>query len=79
VDKELQVQHLMDSVIHPPYKHILADVLCAHLEAKKSLSLAMGLVTTKTTYYSIVLGKVSTLTAGTTAGASELHSIWKLK
>jgi len=58
VDPELQVQHLMEAVTHPPYKHILANVLFVCLKAKKSLSLAMGLVTTKTTYYSIVLGEV---------------------
>jgi len=47
VDKELQVQHLMEAVVYPPYKHILAEALFACPDAKKSLSLAMGLVTTK--------------------------------
>jgi len=63
----------------PTHKHILADVLFLHLDAKKSLSLTMGLVTTKAMYYSIVLGEVSTSTAGMATGASEMQSIWKLK
>jgi len=60
VDKELQVQHLMEAVVYPPYKHILADVLFACPEAKKNLSNAMGLVSTKATYYGTVLGDAGT-------------------
>jgi len=71
VDKELQVQHLMEAVVYPPYKHILADVLFAHPDTKKSLSLAMGSVTTKAQYYSTVLGDTSTLIAGMAARASD--------
>jgi len=82
VDKEVQVQHLMEAVVYPPYKHILADVLFACPEAKKNLSQAMGLVTTKATYYGTVLGDVSKLMAGTAVGASatsDTRSIRKLK
>ena len=82
VDKELQVQHLMEAVIYTPYKHILSDVLFACPEAKKNLSKAMGLVTTKATYYGTVLGDASTSMAGMASGASgtsETHSIQMLK
>jgi len=82
VDKEVQVQHLMEAVVYPPYKHILADVLFACPEAKKNLSQAMGLVTTKATYYGTVLGDVSKSMAGTAVGASatsDTQSIHKLK
>ncbi len=82
LDKELQVQHLMEAVVYPPYKHILADVLFACPEAKKNLSKAMGLVTTKAMYYGTVLGDAGTLMAGMASdasGTSDTHSIWKLK
>jgi len=70
VDKELQVQHLMEAVVYPPYKHILADVLFACPDTKKNLSMTMGLVTTKATYYSTVLSDVGMAMAGTAGGAS---------
>jgi len=83
VDKELvQVQHLMEAVVYPPYKHILADVLFGCPEAKKNLSKAMGLVTTKATYYGTVLGDAGTSMAGTAGGVSstsDTNLIWKLK
>jgi len=82
VDKELQVQHPMEAVAYPPYKHILANVLFACPEAKKNLSKAMGLVTTKASYYGTVLGDAGTSMAGTASvasGTSNTHLIWKLK
>jgi len=60
----------MEAVVYPPYKHILADVLFACPDAKKNLSQAMGLVTTKVTYYGTVLGDVNTLVAGMAVGSS---------
>jgi len=57
VDSTIQVKHLMEAVTHPPTKHILADIIFSHPDARKSLSLALGLVTTKVIYYDIVLGK----------------------
>jgi len=67
----------MEAVTHLPTKHNLADVLFLHPDAKKSLSLAMGLVTTKATYYGIT-GQTECIDSRV-AGVSELQSIWKLK
>jgi len=82
VDKEHQVQHLLEAVVYPPYKHILADVLFACPEAKKNLSKAMGLVTTKATYYGTVLGDANTTMAamaGGVSGTGDTRLIRKLK